>query len=33
MAKANGDFESTFEHAHGNTLFYFDPPYRPLSDT
>ena len=29
----NGDFESTFEHAHGNTLFYFDPPYRPLSDT
>ena len=23
----------TFEHAHGNTLFYFDPPYRPLSDT
>lgn len=29
----NGDFEATFEHAHGNTLFYFDPPYRPLSDT
>ena len=29
----NGDFESTFEHAQGNTLFYFDPPYRPLSDT
>lgn len=29
----NGDFEITFEHAHGNTLFYFDPPYRPLSDT
>ena len=29
----NGDFESTFEYAHGNTLFYFDPPYRPLSDT
>ena len=29
----NGDFESTFKHAHGNTLFYFDPPYRPLSDT
>ncbi len=27
------DFEATFEHAHGNTLFYFDPPYRPLSDT
>ena len=33
MAKANGDFEATFEFAHGNTLFYFDPPYRPLSDT
>ena len=29
----NGDFEATFEHAHGNTFFYFDPPYRPLSDT
>ena len=29
----NGDFESTFEYAHGKTLFYFDPPYRPLSDT
>ena len=28
-----GDFEETFQHAHGNTLFYFDPPYRPLSDT
>lgn len=29
----NGDFEATFEYAKGNTLFYFDPPYRPLSDT
>lgn len=29
----NSDFEATFEHAHGDTLFYFDPPYRPLSDT
>jgi DNA adenine methylase len=29
----NGDFEHTFEYAGGNTLFYFDPPYRPLSDT
>ena len=29
----NGDFESTFEYAHDNTLFYFDPPYRPLSST
>lgn len=28
-----GDFEATFNNAHGNTLFYFDPPYRPLSDT
>ena len=29
----NGDFEETIEHAQGNTSFYFDPPYRPLSDT
>lgn len=29
----NGDFEKTFNYAKGNTLFYFDPPYRPLSDT
>ena len=29
----NGDFEATFEYAHGNTFFYFDPPYRPLRDT
>lgn len=28
-----GDFEETFRYAKGNTLFYFDPPYRPLSDT
>lgn len=28
-----GDFEETFNFAQGNTLFYFDPPYRPLSDT
>ena len=28
-----GDFEETIQHAHGTTLFYFDPPYRPLSDT
>lgn len=27
------DFEATFHHAEGNTLFYFDPPYRPLSNT
>ncbi len=29
----NEDFEQTFRYAQGNTLFYFDPPYRPLSDT
>ena len=28
-----GDFGETFDYAQGNTLFYFDPPYRPLSDT
>ena len=28
-----GDFEATFDHAQEKTLFYFDPPYRPLSDT
>ncbi len=28
-----GDFEDTILYAEGNTLFYFDPPYRPLSDT
>lgn len=28
-----GDFEQTFAHIHANTFFYFDPPYRPLSDT
>ena len=29
----NGDFEKTFGYAKGNTFFYFDPPYRPLSNT
>lgn len=29
----NGDFESTIGFATSKTLFYFDPPYRPLSDT
>lgn len=29
----NGDFEETINYAIGKTLFYFDPPYRPLSDT
>lgn len=28
-----GDFEATLEKAKGKTLFYFDPPYRPLSNT
>ena len=28
-----GDFEDTLSYAQGYTLFYFDPPYRPLSDT
>ena len=28
-----GDFEQTFEYIAGNTFFYFDPPYRPLSHT
>lgn len=28
-----GDFEATFDYAYDNTFFYFDPPYRPLSDT
>lgn len=29
----NRDFEDTFEYITDNTLFYFDPPYRPLSET
>ncbi len=28
-----GEFENTYNYAEGNTLFYFDPPYRPLSNT
>lgn len=28
-----GDFEATFGYAKDDTFFYFDPPYRPLSDT
>ena len=28
-----GDYQQTFEKANGKTLFYFDPPYRPLSNT
>ncbi len=29
----NGDFEETLKYAENNTLFYFDPPYKPLSET
>ncbi|MCQ2345384.1 MAG: DNA adenine methylase [Paludibacteraceae bacterium] len=28
-----GDYQQTLAHAGAKTLFYFDPPYRPLSDT
>lgn len=28
-----GDFEQTFNEINGETFFYFDPPYRPLSST
>lgn len=28
-----GDFEQTLPYATDNTLFYFDPPYKPLSET
>lgn len=28
-----GDFEQTIDHADKNSLFYFDPPYKPLSET
>lgn len=28
-----GDFEKTLQYASDNTLFYFDPPYKPLSST
>lgn len=28
-----GDYQHTLEKAHGKTLFYFDPPYRPLNAT
>ncbi|MBN2801517.1 MAG: DNA adenine methylase [Deltaproteobacteria bacterium] len=29
----NGDFEKTLNHSGKKTLFYFDPPYKPLSET
>ena len=28
-----GDFEQTMQHATEHTLFYFDPPYKPLNQT
>ncbi len=29
----NGDFEETLKYAEQETIFYFDPPYKPLSNT
>lgn len=29
----HGDYEKTLIYADNNTLFYFDPPYKPLSET
>lgn len=29
----NGDFSETISHISENTFFYFDPPYKPLSET
>ena len=29
----NGDYSETINHATENTFFYFDPPYKPLSET
>lgn len=28
-----GDYQQTLDAANGGTLFYFDPPYRPLNNT
>jgi len=28
-----GDFEQTLEYTNSKSLFYFDPPYKPLSET
>ncbi len=28
-----GDFEKTLQYADKNSFFYFDPPYKPLSET
>ena len=29
----NGDFERTYDYVSDNTIFYFDPPYKPLTKT
>lgn len=29
----SGDFEQTINYANEDTVFYFDPPYKPLSET
>jgi len=29
----SGDFEQTVSYVSGNTIFYFDPPYKPISET
>lgn len=29
----NGDYTATLNHASSNSFFYFDPPYKPLSNT
>ncbi len=29
----HGDYENTLNHASANTIFYLDPPYKPLSNT
>lgn len=29
----NGDFSETIKYAQKETIFYFDPPYKPLSET
>lgn len=29
----HGDYQKTLKYAKGNTFFYFDPPYKPLSNT
>jgi DNA adenine methylase len=29
----DGDFENTLNYTSSNTIFYFDPPYKPLNET